>query len=184
MLRNLFVGTMNTDLNKRTLSSYIQTLRMEPSKIASMLAIFIVPVTALGWWCYSFVLSVGAMEPLQSAAGASSTISPSTSNIPSTSSLNINPTTSSLPFSPEPESTNAQVNDTSSQTTVKIDGQTVPIANPGTTHKVIHNDNGQTTVDVKIDSDTTGTTKSRSSTNINVRSSSSADVDIQSKESR
>ena len=182
MLRNLFVGNMNADLNKHTLVSYFQALRMQPAKLAGMLAMFIVPIGALGWWCYSFVLSVGAMEPLQSTAGASSEVSLPESSPSSDASVNVDAVTSSLPESSG--TVDVDVNSNSSQTTVKIDGQTVPLTDQGTIHQVIQNDNSQTTVDVNIDSDTTGTTKSRSSTNINLHSSSSADVDIRTKEIR
>lgn len=180
MLRNLFVGNTTADLSKHTLASYLQALRLQPSKLAGMSALFMVPIAALGWWCYSFVLSVGAMEPLQSTASdATAEISsPELPTLPNAS-VNINSVTSSPSKSPNSNDVNGTGN--SSQTTVTVDGQTVPISDQGTTHKVIHNDNGQTTVDVKIDSDTTGTTKSRSSTNINLHSSSNTDVDIRSR---
>lgn len=187
MLRNLFAASADTDTDKHSLVSSLHALPLEPSKLAGMLAVFIVPISALGWWCYSVVMSVGAMAPLQSASESSSKVSIPSSSINSDTSLNAADVTSSM-SNPSDNSSSLDVDihssNNSSQTTVKVDGQTVPIADQGTTHKVIQNDNGQTTVDITIDSDTTGRATSRSSTDINLRSSSSSDVDIRSKEIR
>jgi hypothetical protein len=183
MLRNLFAGSI-ANLRSNVLTSYLQQHAIQPQKLAGMLAIFIVPISALGWWCYSVVLSVGAMAPLQSASGSTSDVTVSESSITSDTSVNPADVTSSSSAVRSSDSADVDVNNSSSQTTVEINGQSVPVAQEGTTHKVIQHDNGQTTVDVSIDSDTSGRTTSRSSTNINLRSSSSSDVDIRSKEIR
>lgn len=182
MLRNLFAGSSNLATFKSILTSYLQAHAIPPSKLASMLAVFIVPVSALGWWCYSVVLSVGAMAPLQSASGSSSTISVSESSINADTSVNAANVTSS--FSGVSDTADVDSRNDSSQTTVEINGQPVPVAQEGATRKVFQHDNGQTTVDITIDSDSTGRTTSRSSTDINVRSSSRSDVDIRSQETR
>lgn len=188
MLRNLFASRAIADSSSNVLTSYLQTHGLHPTKLAGMVAILIVPISALGWWCYSVVLSVGAMAPLQSASGSSSTISVSEISKSSTDSeTNVNAAdilSSSANESQTSSSVEVQTSNDQSQTTVEVNGQPVPISQEGTTHKVIQDENGQTTVDVSIDSDTSGRTTSRSSTDIKLRSSSSSDVDIRSKEIR
>lgn len=185
MLRNLFAGSVNADTEKNIFLSFLQKLPTEPSKLAAMLSVFVIPISALGWWCYSVVLSVGAMAPLQSASGSSSGVTVPQSSVNSDTSSSAADIAPSLPSSSNnSESLNVDISNNSSQTTVTVDGQTVPVPDQGTTHKVIQNDNGQTTVDISIDSDTTGRTTSRSSTDINLRSSSSSDVEVRNKEVR
>ena len=181
MLRNLFAASTQNESGKHILASNLQALQFDPSKIAGMLAMFVVPISALGWWCYSFVLSVGAVAPLQSVNDAPSEVlvpQPSLNLDTFDTSTNAEGVTSSLSSS---ESVDVNVSNDSSQATVKIDGQSVPLSEQGTLHKVIHNDNGQTTVDVNIDSDTSGRTTTRSSTDIKVQSSSRVDVDNRSR---
>ncbi len=185
MLRNLFASSSIVNSSKYAFADYLQPLPLGSSKVFGMLAVLLLPITALGWWCYSFVLSVGAMAPLQSTGTSTSSmtiperVTSSEANINSSISSTAAPNASS-----DSSSVDVNISNDFSQTTVNVNGQSLPISDEGTTHKVIQNDNGQTTVDVSIDSDTTGTTSSRSSTNINLRSSSSSDVDIRSREIR
>jgi hypothetical protein len=183
MLRNLFVGDNSTDTDKNAFISYLLSPGTERSKLAGVLALAVIPVSALGWWCYSVVMSVGAMAPLQSANGSSSVAIPK-SSFASDTTVNTANVTASLPADPELSDTTVDVKNNAAQTTVEVNGQSVPIAEEGTTHQVIQNDNGQATVDINIDSSSSGRATSRSSTDINIRSSSSSDVDIRSRGTR
>lgn len=66
------------------------------------------------------------------------------------------------------------------KTSVNINGRQVPVPQTGTTHKVIQDDNGTTTVDISVDNNSAGSTSNNSSTNIQFNSTSEIDSDIES----
>lgn len=176
MLRNLFADNVIAENNKSNLLAYLHTLKEHPSKIARLLAILIIPSAALGWWYYSLAMSIGSVTPLQTTSESSEEIILSEpQNI-----SEIQPDESTSSSSASTDQIDLKINNSSSQTgVVEVDGQSIPIPADGSTHQIIQNENGKTTVDINVESDTSGTSKSRSSTNINLRSSSSTDLDIE-----
>ncbi len=71
------------------------------------------------------------------------------------------------------------------KTSVRINGEQMPVPQTGTTHKVIQDDNGTTTIDISVDSSTVGGTSTNSSTtnsstNIQLNSTSEIDSSIES----
>lgn len=185
MLSNLFDSSFIAEDTNTSLASYFRTLRHNPTKFARLLAIFILPSMALGWWYYSLAMSVGAVAPLRSSAGSSEEITiPDSQNAPAAPAVNDTLTTdatNSASSSVSTDQINLNINSNAAQSsTVEVDGQSIPVPADGSTHQIIQNDNGKTTIDINVDSDTSGTSKTRSSTNINLRSSSSADLDIES----
>jgi hypothetical protein len=179
MLRNLFASNYIATESRQNLHTYLHTLKENPLHIAILLAIFLLPVIALGWWYYSFAMSLNAVVPMQPINEATEVVAPDVSA----------PTDAAaeLPVSADPAATNefnATISNNDSQSTVEVNGQSIPVPENGSTHQVIEDDNGKTTVDISVDSNTSGsgTIKSRSSTNINFDSSSRSKVEIKSKE--
>lgn len=182
MLRNFSANNFIAHDNKVTFASYLRALKDNPAKLASLLAIFMIPTLALGWWYYSVAMSVDAVAPLNTYDTSSDgSISSDPANI-----SDIAPGSTSS--SDTTEKIDMQIHSSTSNNSqtgfVEVNGQSIPIPADGSTHQVIQNDNSQTTVDINVDSDTSGTSTSRSSTNINLKSSSDTDVDIKSEEIR
>lgn len=185
MLSNLSASGLIAEDNKITPTTYLRSLKDNPSKIARLLAIFILPSIALGWWYYGLAMSVAAVTPLRSIAESSEeniisepqavTEAPVDDSAPSSSASSVTTDQVDLKI-------NSSSSSSSHNTTVEVDGQSIPVPEDGSTHQIIQNDNGKTTIDINVDSDTSGTSKTRSSTNINLRSSSEVDVDVKSKE--
>lgn len=181
MLRNLFADNVITENNKSNLLAYLHTLKENPSKIARLLAILIIPSAALGWWYYSLAMSVGSVTSLQPVSELSSSeevLISEPQNVPEVPADDSEKSGSSSSISTD--QIDLKINSNSSPAgVVEVDGQSIPVPTDGSTHQVIQNENGKTTVDINVESDTSGTSKSRSSTNINLRSSSSTDLDIE-----
>lgn len=181
MLSNLFAGSIRADDNKAMLSTYLRTLKSEPSKLAKVLAALLIPAAALGWWYYSVAMSVDAVVPLNSTSSRTSDL-PALEQQSSVESATDSSSSTATPLSSSSENIDVNISGNSPQTSVRIDGQSVPVPTDGSTHQVIQNDNGKTTVDINVNSNSSGTSSTRSSTKINLKSSSSSDVDIRSKE--
>lgn len=186
MLSNLFDSRFIAEDNKVSPASYLRTLKHNPTKKLGLLAVVIFPGLTLGWWFYSLAMAVGVISPMRSAAVSSDEIiipdSHSATAIPEITKMESADSTSSA-------TSNSKVNlnidnNTVQSSTVEIDGQSVPVPTDGSSHQVIQNDNGKTTIDINVDSDTSGTSNTRSSTSINLRSSSSADLNRESEENR
>jgi hypothetical protein len=182
MLSNLFASSIRADDNNAMLSTYLRTLKSEPSKLAKVLAALLIPAAALGWWYYSVAMSVDAVVPLNSTSSRTSDL-PALEQQSSVEAVTDSSSSSTTtPLSNSSENIDVNISGNSPQTSVRIDGQSVPVPAEGSTHQVIQNDNGKTTVDINVNSNSSGTSSTRSSTKINLKSSSSSDVDIRSKE--
>lgn len=66
----------------------------------------------------------------------------------------------------------------SGNTELKVNSQPIDIPKNGTTHKVIHDNNGTTTIDVSADSSTSGSSSNNTSTRVEVNSNSEANIQI------
>lgn len=189
MLSNLFVSNTNaTAPHVSALATYLQSLRDNPSSFAKLLVLLFIAILVLGFWAYSIVMSTGAMTSLRSAAGASETV---TAPLRDTTESDITAPATAPGASVDSSSSdnidlkiNSNSSNNSTQTDVQVNGQSIPVPTDGSTHQVIQDDNGKTTVDIDVDSDNSGSSSVRSSTNINLKSSSNIDVDIESKESQ
>lgn len=183
MLSNLFAGSIHADDNKAMLSTYLRTLKSEPSKLAKVLAALLIPAAALGWWYYSVAMSVDAVVPLNSTNSRTSDLPALEQQSSAEAITDSSSSSTTTPLSNSSENIDVNISGNNSpQTSVRIDGQSVPVPADGSTHQVIQNDNGKTTVDINVNSNSSGTSSTRSSTKINLKSSSSSDVDIRSKE--
>jgi hypothetical protein len=161
-------------------------LKQNPSRLARLLAIIALPAMALSIWLYSVVMSLGAVTPLQSATESSTSF---TSDLQGAINIDANNTAPiETPVDASSNSVDLKVDSTTSnnstRTDVQVDGQSIPVPTDGSSHQVIQNDNGTTTIDINVDSDNSGSSRTRSSTNVNLKSSSSMDVDIESRESQ
>ncbi|MET0980077.1 MAG: hypothetical protein ABWX90_02375 [Candidatus Saccharimonadales bacterium] len=180
MLRNLSAGNLNANNITGQLATYLHNLHDNPLRLVSLLALIIVPIAALAWWYYSVVMSVNAVVPVQTTSQSSgSDISPDPQS-------SINPVTDApAPASSHStDSMDVHITSDSSKANVEVDGQSVPVPKNGSSHKVIENNDGKTTVDINVDSDGSGTNRTRSSTSIDLHSSSSSSVNIRNKESQ
>ncbi len=179
MLRNLSVSNIDSANSRTALSTYLHSFKEKPSRVAALLAIFIIPSAALGWWYYNFAMSVGATVPLSPLNDKSEIIIPeshvSADTPADTSSVSNSGNTSTNKIE-------ATISGDPAQTQVKVNDESISVPSNGSTHQVIQNDNGKTTVDINVDSNTSGSSSSRSSTDIKFRSSSSSNINIKSKE--
>lgn len=66
----------------------------------------------------------------------------------------------------------------SGNTELKVNSQPIDIPTNGTTHKVIQDSNGTTTIDVSVDSNTSGSSSNNTSTSVEVNSNSEANIKI------
>lgn len=177
MLGNSSASSIITDA-RAALATYLRTLKEHPNRLVSLLAVLIISAAALGWWFYSFAMSLDAVKPLQPAADSSELQVSDPQKTPEA----VTDSQATAGSSSEKADGNSSTNIHSSEINVEIDGQTIPVPENGSTHQVIQNDNGKTTVDISVDSDTSGSNKTRTSTDIRMKSSSSSDIDIKSKE--
>jgi hypothetical protein len=92
-----------------------------------------------------------------------------TSSTPS-SSTNQSTTSTSLQAT-----TNVPGDGSAPQTSVKINGESVPVPSNGEVHRVIQDDNGTTTLNMSVKSGTSSN-RSHSSSSININSSSNASI--------
>lgn len=183
MLSNLSASSTDTNSNTGFLATYLHAVKEKPFRLVSLLAIFVIPSAVLAWWYYSVAMSVGAVLPMQTANET-----PGVEFAPESQGASVESIAGASEVQPQASSSaseNVDINITSDSTStnVEVDGQTVTVPDSGTSHQVIENDDGKTTVDIQVDSNTSGTNRTRSSTNIDLRSSSSSDVNIKSKES-
>lgn len=177
MLNNLHV----TDNDKLTFSRYLNSVKHSPSRLTTLLAIGALPVAALVWWYYSFVMSVGAFGPLRLVNQTANPTEPA--SLQQTAETTID-TSSVTPSSSASSDDNLNVNISSSSnstnSSVEVNGQSVTVPDQGSTHQVIDDANGRTTVDISVDSNTSGSSTTRSSTRIDVDSSARSKVKIDS----
>ena len=68
------------------------------------------------------------------------------------------------------------------ETKLNINSEPVVIPESGTVHRVIQDENGTTTVDVKVDSQTNGSSENSTSMNIEVNSSNEVESSVGAKE--
>jgi cytoskeletal protein RodZ len=181
MLRNLFASNIVIDNARVALTTYLRTLKENPIRLVSMLAILFILIGVLAWWSYSVVMSLRAVTPVQSNDSSSQVQLSEPQQSPEA--ISDTSTTTTPPDATSDETrggTGSNVN--SSQIDVEVNGQAIPVPENGSTHQVIQNDGGKTTVDINANSSTSGSSKSSSSTDVKVRSSSSSDINIKSKE--
>lgn len=166
------------------LYAYLRSLREKPARMAAAIATLVIPGAALGWWYYSFAMSLGAVSPLRPAVESSDLQVPD----PQPSPAPVSDTqTTTAPVSSTDQAdvninSNSSSNTNSSQTSVEVNGQQIAVPDNGSTHQVIESENGKTTVDINVDSNTSGSSESRSSTSVKMRSSSNSDLNVKTKE--
>jgi hypothetical protein len=182
MLRNLSAGNITTNQSWMALYAFLRSLKEKPARMAAAIAALVIPSAALGWWYYSFAMSLGAVTPLRPAVESSDLRVPDPQAAPEAVS---DSSTTTAPASSSDQADiniNSSSNENSSQTNVEVNGQQVAVPDNGSTHQVIESENGKTTVDINVDSSTSGSSESRSSTNIKMRSSSNSDLNVKTKE--
>jgi cytoskeletal protein RodZ len=182
MLRNLSAGSISTDRSWIALYAYLRSLKEKPARMAAAIAALIIPGAALGWWYYSFAMSLGAVTPLRPAVDSSDLQVPDPQSSPEAVSDSSTTTTPTSSPDQADVNINSSSNTNSSQTNVEVNGQQVVVPENGSTHQVIESENGKTTVDINVNSNTSGSSESRSSTNVKMRSSSNSDLNIKTKE--
>lgn len=170
MLRNLFASGSSLAKTLTTGRSYLNTLMEKPYRLASVLALFLVPSAALGWWYYSVAMSVANLGPQSDITTSTEIITTETTEDP-IKALDIK-SSQSVSGESSNSSMSSSVNANDVTTDVTVNGQSIPVPEQGSVHKVIENGNGQTTVDISVESETSGTSQSQSSTNIQMNSSS------------
>lgn len=184
MLKDLHIVADRFTERRLAFSRYLHSIRHSPLRLTALVAAGVLPITALVWWYYSFVMSVGAFGPLQvvNGNGTSSVTAPATGQ--QESELNVNADISA-PSSEATSDSQVDINisssNSSTQSSVNVNGQSVPMPDQGSTHQVIEDANGRTSVDISVDSNTSGTSKTRSSTNIDVDSSTRSKVKVDSR---
>jgi len=181
MLKDLHV----TDNEKLSFSEYLRNIRHSPSRLTALLAVAAIPVAALVWWYYSFVMSVGAFGPLRLVNETPDVTAPVAEQQSVETTINSSATTS-LSSASSDDNLNVDISSSngSTESSVNVNGQSITVPDQGSTHQVIEDANGRTTVDISVDSNTSGSSKVRSSTDIDVDSSSRSNVkiDLKSKE--
>ncbi|HEX7484035.1 MAG TPA: hypothetical protein VF281_02685 [Candidatus Saccharimonadales bacterium] len=181
MLKNLHV----TDNDKPTFSEYLRNTKHSPFRLTALAAVGAIPVAALVWWYYSFVMSVGAFGPLRLVNETADVTAPVAEQQSVETTIDSSSVQSSSSASSD-DSLNVNISSSSNSTSssVEVNGQTVTVPDQGSTHQVIEDVNGRTTVDISVDSNTSGSSKTRSSTNIDVDSSarSKVKIDLSSRE--
>ena len=169
------------DNDRLTFSGYLNSVKHSPSRLAALLAVGAVPAAALVWWYYSFIMSVGAFGPLRLVNETPNITAPASQEQSAQTTID---TSSVVPSSSASSDDNLNVNISSSSnstnSSVEVNGQTVPVPDQGSTHQVIDDANGRTTVDISVDSNTSASSTTRSSTRIDVDSSARSKVKIDS----
>jgi hypothetical protein len=177
MLNKLHV----TNNDKFTFSGYLNAIKHSPSRLTALLAAGAIPVAALAWWYYSFAMSVGAFGPLRLVNETPNSTTPVAQQQTAQTTLD---TSSVSPSSSASSDDNLNVNisssNSSTNSSVEVNGQSVPVPDQGSTHQVINDANGRTTVDISVDSNTSGSGTSRSTTRLDVNSSARSKVKIDS----
>ena len=181
MLNKLHV----TDNDKLTFSGYLNSIKHSPSRLTALLAACAIPVAALAWWYYSFVMSVGAFGPLRLVTETPNTPAPAAQQQTTETTIDTSSVApSSSARSDDDLNINISSSNSSTSSSVEVNGQSVPVPEQGSSHQVINDANGRTTVDISVDSNTSGSSTTRSSTRIDVDSSarSKVKIDASSKE--
>ena len=134
---------------------------------ALLLTLFVIAFVIIIDWYYA-----NATQPLSRARSESiqqtvPSVPASVRNDTSTSNSNVQSTIESNDNSPI-------------KTRVSLNGQQVPVPQTGTTHRVIQDNNGTTTVDISIDNNSSGSTSNNSSTNVQLNSTSEIDSSVES----
>lgn len=167
MMRNLFASDDSSTNGKNTLRSYLDSLRHKPLRAAGVAALAIVPAAALVGWYYSFAMSVANISPQNATTDASLEVTTSESIKP----LEVSEGDIDEVAPTQPPSSQSTPDETTATTDVQVNGQSIPVPDEGSVHRVIKNKDGETTVDISVKSDTSGTSRSHSSTNIQMNSS-------------
>lgn len=156
-------------LSKAIFASYPATATTQHFSKARLLALFMLPTTAVMWWYYSVAMSVAAMMPQLSATTSADAI---TIEPQAVSELLSDVSTHS------PSTLHTTVNSSPDTADVRINGQAIPVPDNGEVHKTIKDDNGQTKVDISVQSNTSGSRESRSSTSFRLESSTEVSTEI------
>jgi len=183
MLRDLSIINNRFTERRLAFSRYLQSIKRSPLRLTAALAAGALPIAALAWWYYSFVMSVGAFGPLQLVTDTPEVTTPVAEQQAAESSIDATASASSSESNGQVD-VNISSSNNSTQSSVNLNGQSVAVPDQGSTHQVIEDANGRTTVDISVDSSTTGSSKTRSSTNLDVDSStrSKVNIDVKSKE--
>ncbi len=181
-MSNRFYSSNDQSTRRVTsLREYLRNLTHSPLTLASLLAILIIPIAFLVWWYYSVAMALGSVTSLQSDTATAGDMTPAPQAI--------SPIESALPQDSE-STTSTDINTTIQSdnngidATVRVNDQPVAVPESGSTHQVIEDANGTTSVDISVGSNSSGTSKSRSSINIDLDSSSRSQVDITQNEER
>ncbi len=164
MLRPSLIFTTGMQQCISALQSFAYTHMTKPRTTARYLALFIVPTTAVAWWYYSVAMSVAGMAPLQTVEtnSKSSFIEPQ-----------ILPELLEREAASHSVDTSTVIQTEAGETNVTINGQNVPVPSEGTTQGVIEHDDGQTKVNISVESETSGSSESESSSSFHLNSSTS-----------
>lgn len=158
-------------------SAYFLTRSKAVSLLRIGVPLFVVAATsALGWF------SSSASKPATTMDVTHETSSSSNQEIepPKTTTTNpdsINSIDASLEVTQSEVSAEPVV-----ETKLNINSEPVVIPEEGTVHKVIKDENGTTTVDISVDSQTNGSSDKSTSMNVQVNSTSEVDSSIGTKE--
>jgi len=116
-------------------------------------------VSALGWY-------LNSLKPATATAAAHVT----------SSSQDASPT-GDTSRGAKPEMTPDVTNESTMKTNLTINSESVPIPENGSVHRVIRDDSGTTTLDVSVDSQTTGDSETSTTMNLEINSHSNAEYD-------
>jgi hypothetical protein len=116
-------------------------------------------VSALGWY-------LSSLKPTTATAAAHVTSSSQDTSHTGDASVNA-----------KLEATPDVTNESTMKTNLTINSESVPIPENGSVHRVIQDDSGTTTLDVSVDSQTTGDSETSTTMNLEINSHSSTEFD-------
>ena len=173
MIRNLARFTDDSSMPLAFMSKASHAFMTTPIRRAGLLIIFVVLSVGLGWWWYSAAVASSHTTDTPPATLKAAAPAPAVTE---------ESTAPEVPADTLPASSATPVEgtaDTSQNTTtqVTVNGESVPLPENGTVHKVITDDGGTTNVDISVNSQSSGTDHSRSSTRIQLDSHSDTKID-------
>lgn len=116
-------------------------------------------ISALGWY-------LNSLKPTTATAAAHVTSSSQDAS-----------SVSDTPMDAKLEATPDVTNESTTKTNLTINSESVPIPENGSVHRVIRDDSGTTTLDVSVDSQTTGDSETSTTMNLEINSHSNAEFD-------
>lgn len=114
-------------------------------------------VSALGWY-------LSSLKPTTATAAANATSSSQGMSSADDASMDV-----------KLETTPDVTNESTMKTNLTINSESVPIPENGSVHRVIQDDSGTTTLDVSVDSQTTGDSETNTTMNLEINSHSSTE---------